>query len=217
MDIDNFWRLTENIDQGALGSGDEALAVAPLIAALAKLSCKKIRAYEERLCQLLYNLDGENFAAHAGESGESDDGFLYARCHVVAKGRDNYQMVLSNPENMPRTLDQWCEPLLTVAAEAWAQKTGHSPEDWDFAASVCYETGSNLAQWPSLPAQDPAETDPFIEEKFDRAVARAGHAFRKGEYGNVVKLLARHSARLSHKQRRMLDEASARMRETDKP
>ncbi|MDR2013956.1 MAG: DUF4240 domain-containing protein [Rhodanobacter sp.] len=105
MNIDKFWLLTSNIDQVSLTSGNDALAVAPLISVLAKLPIKEIRAYEEHLCQVLYNLDGESFAEHAGESGNSDDGFLYARCYVVAKGRDYCKMVLLNPENMPTTLE----------------------------------------------------------------------------------------------------------------
>jgi hypothetical protein len=53
--------------------------------------------------------------------------------------------------------------------------------------------------------------DSFGDNEFERAVARAGHHFRKKEYGYVVKLLEQHKAQLSHKQRRMLDEASTRL------
>ncbi|MDR2213618.1 MAG: DUF4240 domain-containing protein [Pseudomonadales bacterium] len=214
MNIDKFWLLTGNVDQAALISGNENLAVSPLISALAELPPKEIRAYEEHLCKMLYKLDGENFAEYAGESGNSDDGFLYARCYVVAKGRDYYKSVLSNPENMPTALEQWCEPLLTVAAEAWSQRTGHAPEDWDFETSVSYETGSNTEQWPSIPPQSHVEEDPFVENKLERAVARAGHHYRSKQYEYVFKLLKQHEARLSHKQRQMLYEASAHLPST---
>ncbi|MDR2013955.1 MAG: hypothetical protein LBQ20_13210 [Rhodanobacter sp.] len=100
---------------------------------------------------------------------------------------------------------------MTVAAEAWSQKTGHAPEDWDFEASVSYETGSNAEQWPSVSTKIHVEQDPFIEDKFDRAVARAGHHFRNKQYEYVFKLLKQHEAQLSHKQRKMLNEASAQL------
>ena len=215
MNIDDFWLVTGNVDQAALAAGDESLAVAPVVAALTLLPIKEIRAYEEYLCKMLYKLDGEIFARHAGESGESDDGFLYARCYVVAKGRQYYEEILSRPERMPKTLDQWCEPLLGVAAQAWAQRAGRDPDDWDFESSLSYETGSNLAEWPSTRARAHAELDPFIEPKFERAVTRAGHAFRGRQYENVVKLLKPHEARLSHKQRAMLSEACTQLLAAD--
>jgi Protein of unknown function (DUF4240) len=215
MNIDDFWRLTGNIDQAALAAGEESLALAPLVTVLTTLSLKEIRAYEEYLCRMLYQLDCENLARHAGESGESDDGFLYSRCYTVAKGRQYYEMVLASPEHMPKTIEQWCEPLLSVAAQAWAHKTGRSADEWDFEASVSYETASNLAQWPSIQVRNPAEPDPFIEPKFERAVTRAGHAFRSRQYDNVVKLLKQHEARLSHKQRAMLNEACAQLLAAD--
>ena len=50
---------------------------------------------------------------------------------------------------MPDDLDDWLEELLYVAAEAWAEKTGRDTDDWDFSASVSYETGSNAGAWPA--------------------------------------------------------------------
>lgn len=45
---------------------------------------------------------------------------------------------------MPKSLDQWCEPLLYIAREAWEKKTN---TEWDFDIEKSYETGSNVKNW----------------------------------------------------------------------
>jgi hypothetical protein len=147
MDRAEFWKLLENIDRRALRRFDEEAAVEPLIKALAKRDEREIFGFEEQLAQVLHDLDGRVYADHAGESSGSDDAFLYARCFVVASGEMHYGSVLASPAAMPRTLDEWCESLLGVGAQAWALKTGRDEEDWDFDTSVSFETGSNKAKW----------------------------------------------------------------------
>jgi Protein of unknown function (DUF4240) len=149
MDRARFWSLITLIDRSALGDGDEEAAIAPLTDALAKLPEAEIAGFAEQLAQVLYDLDGEAFANHAGESGGSGDGFLYARCFVVARGEQHYQRVLADPTAMPQSLDDWCESLLYVPRHAWARVTGGAAEDWDHETSVSYETGSNTAKWPT--------------------------------------------------------------------
>lgn len=148
MERAEFWRLIGAVDRRALGCSDDEVAVQPLIDALAELDEAQIEGFEEQLAQVLYELDGEIYADNAGASGKSGDGFLYARCFVVASGEDAHKRVLENPTTMPRSLDEWCEALLGVAARAWANKTGCDEEEWAFDASVSYETGSNSAKWP---------------------------------------------------------------------
>jgi hypothetical protein len=106
------------------------------------------KGFREHSCKVpLYDLDGEVYADHAGESGESGDAFLYARCYVVAKGKQHYESVKADPTMMPKSLDQWCEALLNVASKAWAIATGKDEEDWDHDSPLSYETGSNKANW----------------------------------------------------------------------
>jgi len=93
---------------------------------------------------MLYELDGRRYANASGESGRSDDAFLYARCFVVAMGWDVYQRTREDPELMPKTLDRWCEPLLYGASRAW--EVGHG-ERLELATKVSFETGSNRALW----------------------------------------------------------------------
>lgn len=80
-----------------------------------------------------------------GESGDSDDAFLYARCYVVAQGRERYEATLMNPALMPQTIGEWCEALLYPQRNAWAQITGKDASDFD--SSVSYESGSNEDLW----------------------------------------------------------------------
>lgn len=152
MTDDEFWTLIETrVDRDALNGlgGDDYpdSSVRPLIEELAKLSITEIQQFEETLAKALHGIDGGLFAANAGESGQSGDGFLYCRCWVVAKGRAYYEAVLEAPEKMPKTLGEWCEPLLYVAGEAWAEKTGRDAGEWDYHAEVSYETGSNEGLW----------------------------------------------------------------------
>lgn len=147
MDQSDFWRLIAKIDRAALRDGDDDEAVEPLIEALAGQSESEIREFENILAQCLYDIDGRVYADEAGESGESGDGFLYARCYVVAKGRKHYESVKAAPSKMPKSLDEWCESLLYAAQHAWSIATGNGEETWDYHAPVSYETGSNAAQW----------------------------------------------------------------------
>lgn len=142
-----FWSLVSQIDVAALDAGDEEGAVRPLERALAGLSEDEIEAFAELLARHLYDIDGQSYADNAGESAGSDDGFLYARCYVVAKGRDYYQTVKGDPTQMPKSLDQWCESLLYAHRYAWARLTRRDIDDCPIEPSISYETGSNRALW----------------------------------------------------------------------
>jgi len=142
-----FWKLIALIDVIALDSGDEDEAIDPLRAELSTKSEAELFAFEEALSRKLYAIDGEQFADEAGDSAGSDDGFLYARCYVVGKGRAFYEAVKSDPARMPKSIEQWCEALLYPHRKAWADQTGGDPSDWPFVATVSYESCSNRALW----------------------------------------------------------------------
>lgn len=152
MKSDEFWKLIALVDLEALENGDENQAVASLSSAMVAMDVSRIEAFQEQLSQVLFAIDGESYADSAGDSGTSDDGFLYARCYVVARGEGYYLRVKSKPEKMPKSIEQWCESLLYVAPNAWATKTGNNPSEWDFEASVSYESGSNESLWGEVGA-----------------------------------------------------------------
>lgn len=147
-DLD-FWKLIESIDVSALENGMEDEAIEPLRAALGTKSEQELFAFEELLSRQLHALDGKAFADQAGDCGDSDDAFLYARCYVVARGRAFHEAVISDPTHMPKSVEQWCESLLYPHREAWADLTCKDQSEWPFEASVSYETGNNEDLWQS--------------------------------------------------------------------
>ncbi len=147
MTNDEFWKLISLVNIEALDEGDEETAVEELAESLSLKNEGEINQFHEILSQNLYKLDGKAWCDESGESSSSADGFLYARCYVVAKGPDYYMEVKNNPSLMPKSSDQWAESLMYVAGQAWAETTGNDEEDYDFEPSVSYETGSNDAQW----------------------------------------------------------------------
>ncbi|MFS8393102.1 DUF4240 domain-containing protein [Xanthomonas campestris] len=148
MENTQFWQLMKLVDRVALEDGEEDRAVLSLTSALTAMEVTSIEAFHEHLSQHLFAIDGEKYAANAGNSGESDDGFLYARCYVIARGEEYYFRVKQTPVEMQRSADQWCESLLYVAPNAWAARSGSDPSDWTFEATVSYESGSNPDLWP---------------------------------------------------------------------
>jgi hypothetical protein len=110
VDEDTFWHLIESFDWGR--TGDDEAVVEPAVSALAAMPVEEIRSFEEILAAKLYALDTK---AHAMEIGEEDayregkgfstDEFLYARCVVVANGREFFYSVLANPGAMPKELE----------------------------------------------------------------------------------------------------------------
>ncbi len=146
-----FWQSIDFIDIETLRSGDDIAALDPLIAELARMPVEEIESFEDHLAQALYGLDGRRYMAEAGLS-ESSDTFLYARCFVVALGQRHYERVLADPKLMPKTLEEWCEPLLFVAAAAWSKATGNDENEWEHDGPVSYETGSNSDGWATDPA-----------------------------------------------------------------
>ncbi len=77
-----------------------------------------------------------------GEDYFSADLFLYARCAVVANGKDTYLQVLKNPMTFPK--DVYFEALLNLPEKAWRKKTG---EELEHLPKYMYETGFNPNGW----------------------------------------------------------------------
>ncbi len=86
------------------------------------------RACARLVSEKLFALDTVEHARHIGEFSYAEggylspDGFLYARCRAVAKGRTNYEKTLADPRAMPKDLD--FETLLYLAPMAYEEATG---------------------------------------------------------------------------------------------
>lgn len=147
MTDSEFWKLITRVDLQALERGDEESAVLPVQKGLSGKTEAELVEFQEALAQKLYAIDGEAYARNAGESGFSDDGFLYARLGVIARGQEYYETVRAHPERMLKSIDEWCEPLLYVHKYAWEALTGRSVSEWPYSPTVSYESGSNPELW----------------------------------------------------------------------
>jgi hypothetical protein len=144
-----FWDLVAMLDWTF--EGDDEEVVEPLVQALTAMPMGEIADFQERLAQALHSLDGRAWARESGESvwwGEpdrlSEDGFLYARCAVVANGREFYEAVLQDPKQMPKEIEY--ESLLYVAPRAYGRQPG-SEDDELPGTLVSFETFSNRDGW----------------------------------------------------------------------
>ena len=143
---DWFWKIIGMLDWMREGKDDEV--VEPVIAYLSEQPEEKIFLFQDILSEKLYRLDGEAYAKNMGEGSYGSNGhfssdlFLYARCCVVANGKDFYQEVLSDPAKMPKDLT--FEALLYLAEKAYRRKTG---KRLDRTPAFIYETFFNPAGW----------------------------------------------------------------------
>ncbi|MFD9575354.1 DUF4240 domain-containing protein [Streptomyces sp. NPDC059982] len=148
MTWDEFWKLIGYLD----GHADELHCV-QLTAILAQRPAGEITEFGERLAEALYRLDQEQFKALPVTDPDrprfqTDDHFLYARCAVVAAGREVYEGVLSTSAGFaPYTATAMeGESLLYVASQAYLHVTGR---EWDMRTRYCVETRSNPEGWPA--------------------------------------------------------------------
>lgn len=154
MDDPTFWDLIDRLDWRDPPQDDD-LVVEPVVQALAALPDSQIAGFQETLAAKLHALDGRAWARHSGDDiwwGEPDslsvDGFLYARCAVVASGRELYERVLANPARMPRDVE--FESLLYVAASGYERKTGLE-DDGLLDTELSFETFANRDGWAPDP------------------------------------------------------------------
>ena len=152
MSEEEFWKIIDLLDWEK--EGDDEGVLAPAVQYLSQFSKADMARFQDILSEKLYRLDGQRYAENIGEhsyGGEdyfSADIFLYARCCVVANGRELYEHVLDHPEDMPKDLT--FEALLYLADEAHQKKTGHS---LDHVPAFNYETFFNAEGWGSTKAK----------------------------------------------------------------
>jgi Protein of unknown function (DUF4240) len=137
----NFWAIIAQLDWTA--ESREAVLY-PAVQALARQPLSHIYQFEDMLAEKLHALDT---AAHATTAYPeprrvSEDGFLYVRAAVIARGQAHYDTVLHNPAALPA--DEDFEPLLSLAALAYTRKTGKS---FDYVSPLSYETYANETGW----------------------------------------------------------------------
>ena len=150
MNESHFWSIIHLLDRSKpwVEGADWDMICAPVVDALSAMDEKQIAAFFEVLAQKLYDLntpEHHKYARHPGLLGlilgkMTSDGFLYARLHVVALGREHYLSVLKKPESFPTGM--WFEHLLYVADRAFERVTG---QDFPRDSAVDFESFSNTA------------------------------------------------------------------------
>ncbi|GGV87696.1 hypothetical protein GCM10015535_37410 [Streptomyces gelaticus] len=149
MDEARFWALIASFDWER--SGDDDAVLAPASRVLQGLPPREIVAFEDLLAAKLYALDTREHArwCYQGEADPdngdeyiSADDFLYARCVVVANGREFYEGVLADPSRFPTGLE--FESLLYLASNAYEARTGVPHDE---LTSVSWESFSNTDGW----------------------------------------------------------------------
>ena len=141
-----FWALIAMLNWGA--TGDDEAVIAPVVDELSRMSVEEIQQFDDVLASKLFALDTRAHATEIGEGsyveGEhfSVDMFLYARCVVVANGREVFDAVIADPSSFPKDLE--FESLLYIAAAAYEKKTG---EEYTHSPYPSYETYSNKEGW----------------------------------------------------------------------
>ncbi|MBI2410620.1 MAG: DUF4240 domain-containing protein [Candidatus Kerfeldbacteria bacterium] len=148
MNEDVFWEIIALFNWDKTGDDDAVLR--PAVKKLASMAIEDIYQFADILSEKLYLLDGIEYASNIGEEsykGEdkyfSVDNFLYVRCCVVANGKDYFNRIIANPEQMPKEID--FEPLLYLPNEAYNKKT--KSEDYDHEPKFNFETFSNSDGW----------------------------------------------------------------------
>jgi hypothetical protein len=135
---DRFWALIEHFDQSAK---TEESKFEPMLKALAKLDKAGIIEFIVERDAKLRSLDGPSFHEASG-TGNSADGFLYARCAVITMGKKFYYKVLEEPSSFPQ--NTWAERLLYVGEEAFKKQFG---AELDFFSGINYESFFNDELW----------------------------------------------------------------------
>ncbi len=146
MDESEFWHIISLFDWDQEGDNK---VIAKAIEYLSGKPNDQICEFYEIMSKLLYDLDGITYARNIGEESYVDedspfsvDWFLYARCVVIANGKNYYYKVLNNPDKMPKDLE--FESLLYIAPEAFEKKSG---KEFDYLPRVSFETFSNKEKW----------------------------------------------------------------------
>jgi hypothetical protein len=165
MQEDTFWNVIAKLDWEETGDDDAVLE--PAVTELVTLGAEQIYRFFDILAEKLHSLDTREHCrqCYLGELDPDDghdyisaDDFLYARCVVVANGREFFQDVLKNPSEMPRGLE--FEALLSLAGTAYERLTGR---EFEHLAPVDYESFQNVAGWaPTAQTRPGTYTDEQI-------------------------------------------------------
>jgi hypothetical protein len=141
-----FWAIIDKFNWEYEEDNDGVLE--PAIDYLSTQPVRHIFEFADLLSEKLYALDARKYAQNIGEDAWlpnryfSVDNFLYARCCVVANGKNAFEKVLKNPLLMPQ--DRTFEDILYIASTAYKRKMN---KKYNYAPTYPIETYSNKEGW----------------------------------------------------------------------
>lgn len=150
----DFWEIIDNIDHEY--NGDSEAVISSIIRHLKHCEDSYIFSFDDKLCELIYSLDGKEWADDIFGDGEfSEDKFLSARCFVVASGMETYTKVLEHRERIDLSelhydKGKWyssTDGLITSAAQAWSEKHLMSTEKYPHKPPFSLNSHSNEEMW----------------------------------------------------------------------
>ena len=135
MTENNFWEILDKLDW--THEGDDEKVMEPVKNALAQLSDEDIFEFDNIMSSKLYDLDSRERAQKLYGTLEhfSADTFLYNRCVAIVNGKEYYEDILNQRQQLNPDLE--FESILYLPALAWAQKHHESMD----------ESGSNTLLW----------------------------------------------------------------------
>lgn len=181
MNIDRFWSIVES----GRSSREPALVVADKLRQLSPLELVAFQEHFDRLVAEAYRYDLWG-AAYLIDGGCSDDGFVYFRYGLIAKGKDVYEKALADPDSLAdlgKHVDIENEDFGYVALRVYEETVGsdmpHSHRNhpaepagtaWDFDDNT--ETAKRLPRLTALVQRVWEERRRMAEEALRKARQR---------------------------------------------
>lgn len=148
LDDNGFWEIIDCIDHEY--AGDREAVISSLIKHLKKCEDEYIFAFDDKLSEMLYALDGKKYAEDLFGSDEfSEEKFLCARCFAVSKGLLDYNKIKSHRAKLDGSDihfhdgHYYCpaDGIVFAAATAWSLK--HLKDKSEYPHTVKYSTKSH--------------------------------------------------------------------------
>ncbi|MCI7767929.1 MAG: DUF4240 domain-containing protein [Oscillospiraceae bacterium] len=150
----DFWEIIDSIDHEY--GGDSEAVISSIVRHLKHCEDSYIFSFDDKLCELIYALDGRRWAEDIfGKEEFAEDKFLSARCVAVAAGMETYTKVLGHREAIDLSSihfhdGKWysaTDGLITAAAEAWSAKHLMSPSKYPHVPPFSIKSHSNEEMW----------------------------------------------------------------------
>ena len=149
----DFWEIIENIDHEY--NGDSEAVISSIVRHLKHCGDSYIFSFDDKLCELIYSLDGKKWADEICGEEFAEDKFLSARCFAVASGMETYTKILGHREKIDLSElhfdnGKWyasTDGLITAAAQAWSEKHLMSPEKYPHKPPFSLKSHSNEEMW----------------------------------------------------------------------